>query len=230
MDLAFFSFALVAGALATVNPCGFVMLPALVALQLQGTGGGSGDARGALVARGIGFGARATLGFLVVFGLIGLVVGLGARSIVRVFPYAGLLIGVLLLALGLWSLLGRRPLPIPGLGRQPFGQTPSGAFAFGAAYAIASLSCTLPVFLAVVGGTLFAEGVAAALVPFAGYALGMGGVLLAVTLATALSAGALVRGLRAAVPYVERVGSLLLTGIGAYLVIYWLPRLGSFRS
>jgi cytochrome c-type biogenesis protein len=227
MDVGLFGFALVAGALATVNPCGFVMLPALVAVQLQGTGGGTETiGRVALIARGVGFGLRATLGFVVVFGAIGAVVAVGARSLVRAFPYGGLAVGAILLAIGLWSLLGRRPLPLPGLGARPFGRAPLGAVAFGAAYAVASLSCTLPVFLAVVGGTLFAEGVAAAVVPFVGYAVGMGSVLLAVTLATALSAGALVRALRAAMPYVERLGALLLTGIGAYLVLYWLPRLG----
>lgn len=227
MDVGLFGFALVAGAFATVNPCGFVMLPALVAVQLQGSGRGDVGRR-ELMIRAVGFGLQATLGFLVVFGLIGAIVALGARSLVQAFPYGGLAIGAILLAIGLWSLLGRRPLPIPGVTSRPFGRAPSGAVAFGAAYAVASLSCTLPVFLAVVGGTLFAGGVVAAVVPFAGYAIGMGGVLLAVTLTTALSAGALVRALRSAMPYVELVGAALLTGIGAYLVLYWLPRLASF--
>ena len=53
----------------------------------------------------------------------------------------------------------------------------------------------------------------------------MGGVLLAVTLATALSAGAVVRVLRRAMPIVEQAGSVLLVGIGVYLVAYWVPRL-----
>ncbi len=225
MDLGLFGFALVAGALATVNPCGFVMLPALVAVQLRQVGGASQMDRPALVARGIGFGLRATVGFLLVFGFLGLVVGLGARSVVRLFPYGGLVIGVVLLGLGLWGLLGGRPLGVPLVGRRRFATPVSGGLAFGAAYALASLSCTLPVFLAVVGGTLFAEGIAAALVPFVGYALGMGGVLLAVTLATALSAGAVVRGLRAAMPFVESAGAVLLVVIGGYLVAYWLPRL-----
>lgn len=225
MDLGFFGFALVAGALATVNPCGFVMLPALVAVQLRQAGGSKGPDRRDVVVRGVGFGLRATAGFLLVFGLLGLVVGLGARSVVRLFPFGGLVVGAVLLAIGLRSLIGRRPLSIPGLTRRPFGKKVSGGLAFGAAYAVASLSCTLPIFLAVVGGTLLAEGIASAIVPLVGYALGMGGVLLAVTLATALSAGAVVRGLRAAMPYVETVGSVLLVGIGGYLVVYWLPRL-----
>jgi cytochrome c-type biogenesis protein len=225
VDLGFFGFAFVAGALATVNPCGFVMLPALVAVQLRQTAGSEEVGRAALVARGIGFGLRATMGFLVVFGVLGLAVGLGARSIVRLFPFGGAFVGVVLLAIGLYSLLGRRPLPIPGLGRGRFGRPASGGVAFGAAYAVASLSCTLPIFLAVVGGTLLAEGIGAALLPFIGYAAGMGGVLLAVTLATALSAGAVVRVLRRTMPFVEQAGSVLLVGIGVYLVAYWVPRL-----
>jgi cytochrome c biogenesis protein CcdA len=228
MDLGLVGFALAAGALASVNPCGCVMLPALVAVQLQGAGGMSGAGRGEVVLRALGFGLRATLGFVLVFGVVGAVVSVGARSIVRYFPYGGLAIGVALLGIGLWALLGRRSLPLTGLARPAFGRRPSGALAFGAAYAVTSLSCTLPVFLAVVGGTLFAEGIAAALAPFAGYAAGMGGVLLAVTLATALSAGALVRWLRVAMPFVEPAGALLLTLIGTYLVVYWLPRLGAF--
>jgi cytochrome c biogenesis protein CcdA len=227
VDLGLFGIALAAGALASVNPCGFVMLPALVAVQLQGAATGVAGRSGAVVGA-VGFGLRATVGFLAVFALVGTVVTMGARTIVLMFPYGGLVIGAVLLAIGLWSLLGRRPLPLPGLVRRPFGRPTSGAVAFGTAYAIASLSCTLPVFLAVVGGTLLAEGVTAGLVPFVGYALGMGGVLLAVTLATAFSAGALVRRLRVAMPYVEGAGALLLTVIGAYLVVYWLPRLGGF--
>lgn len=226
MDPGLFAFALAAGALATVNPCGFVMLPALVAIQLQRATPTAATERPTVVLRAASFALQATVGFLLVFGLLGLTVGLGARSIVGLFPFGGLLVGVALLAIGLWTLVGRRPLPIPGVARRPFGRRVSGGVAFGAAYAVASLSCTLPIFLAVVGGTLLADGLGSAIVPLVGYAAGMGAVLLAVTLATALSAGAVIRSLRAAMPYVETVGAVLLTAIGGYLVVYWLPRLG----
>ena len=225
MDLGFFGFAFGAGALASVNPCGFVMLPALVAVQLRDSAGSATASRSRLLVRGLSFGLRATLGFVLVCGLLGLAVGLGARSIAGLFPFGGALVGAAMLAIGLHGLFGRRPLPIPALGGRRFGQPVSGGVAFGAAYAVASLSCTLPIFLAVVGGTLLSEGLAASLVPFVGYAVGMGSVLLAVTLATALSSGALVRLLRRAMPFVEQAGSFLLVGIGVYLVAYWAPHL-----
>jgi len=225
MDFGFFSFALVAGALATVNPCGFIMLPALIAIQLQRIGAVGETDRSTMVLRGLGFGLQATVAFLVVFVVLGLAVSLGARSLIAIFPWAGLFVGVVLVAIGLWSLIGKRPLPIPSLGRQRFGGEATGGFAFGAAYAFASLSCTLPIFLAVVGGTLLGEGLAAATTPLAGYALGMGSVLLVVTLAVALSASTVTQMLRSVMPYVERVGSLLLVVIGGYLVWYWAPLL-----
>lgn len=225
MDLALFAFAFGAGALATVNPCGFVMLPALVAVQLRHVGassepGTSGRSRAALVVRGLRFGLAATLGFVVVFGLLGAAVAIGARSLGQFFPYGGFTVGVALLALGGWGLATGRAIPLPASLRSAYG---TGGLPFGVAYAVASLSCTLPIFMAVVGGTMLASGVVGALLPLLGYAIGMGSVLLAVSLATALSATAVVQTLRRAMPFVERIGSLLLVIIGAYLVLYWLP-------
>jgi len=52
---------------------------------------------------------------------------------------------------------------------------------FGIVYAIGSLSCTLPVFLIVVGSALVGGSAAASFGQFLGYALGMGAVRLVVT-------------------------------------------------
>jgi cytochrome c biogenesis protein CcdA len=57
MDPAVIAFAYGAGVLASVNPCGFVMLPGLVALQVTGAGADQGAVRGDAVLRGLGFGA-----------------------------------------------------------------------------------------------------------------------------------------------------------------------------
>jgi cytochrome c biogenesis protein CcdA len=95
---------------------------------------------------------------------------------------------------------------------------------------VASLSCTLPIFLVVVGSALTLAGLGAALLTFVAYALGMGTVLTALTVGTALFKGAVAQGLRRLVPYVERASALLLLGAGLYLVAYWagplLSRMG----
>ena len=87
---------------------------------------------------------------------------------------------------------------------------------------MASLSCTLPIFLVVVGSALAAGGVIGTFVPFLAYALGMGAVLAGVALATALFKAAVVRWLAATTRYVERGGALLLIAAGVYLVYYQL--------
>ncbi|HZU04346.1 MAG TPA: cytochrome c biogenesis protein CcdA [Chloroflexota bacterium] len=217
-------FALSAGMLATVNPCGFVMLPAFIAYQL-------GAREAALAAQPLGrrvgraalLAAAATAGFLAVFASTGLVLALGGRLLMRLVPWAALAVGGVLLAIGFAGLAGKAvPLRLPPLATTtPAAGLPAG-FLFGIGYAVASLSCTLPIFLAVVSAALAAGGMASALAMFVSYALGMGTVLAVVALATALVKTAVVRWLLAAAPYAERLGALLLIGAGGYLVYYQL--------
>jgi len=93
---------------------------------------------------------------------------------------------------------------------------------FGAAYAIASLGCTLPLFLALVGASLGAGGAGESLGVFAAYAVGMAVVLTAVSLAAALAREGLARGLRRLLPHMSRIAGGLLVIAGGYLVYYWL--------
>jgi cytochrome c biogenesis protein CcdA len=98
---------------------------------------------------------------------------------------------------------------------------PGGFFLFGIAYGLASLSCTLPIFLVVVGGALAASGFVSGMVQFVSYGVGMGVVLIGVTLGVVFFRSAVDTGVRAIMPYVERAGAVALTGAGVYLVYYW---------
>jgi len=217
-------FAFSAGLLATVNPCGFIMLPAFVSYQL-----GARDEQFAmrpLPARLVRAGlvaAVVTAGFLVVFAVVGLVFALGGRAVAQFVPWAALGIGLALIAVGLAGLRGHGlRLPLPSLAATKAGAGIGAMFLFGVGYAVASLSCTLPVFLVVIGSALAAGGLVGAFALFVAYALGMGAVLGAVALATALAKEIVVRWLLAATPHVERLGALLLIAAGAYLVYYQL--------
>ena len=143
---------------------------------------------------------------------------------IRVFPYAGVAIGAAMAILGLWLLVTRRTLGIMAASRVTVSPQRNlrNVFLFGIAYATGSLSCTLPIFLVVVGSSLASQGLVNSFVQFIGYGLGMGAILIAVTVGAALFQGTVARGLRAAMPYVHRMSALFLTGAGAYLVYYWL--------
>jgi cytochrome c biogenesis protein CcdA len=169
-----------------------------------------------------------TAGFVVLFGAAGAIIGLGARSVVvGILPWLGLGIGIALAIVGAWMIGGGKL--YTGFAAQaashmgnPNQVSPKGYFLFGLSYGTASLSCTLPIFLAVVGTSLAVSNLAAAFGQFLLYGLGMGMVITALTLGMAFFKGAMVGGLRKALPYIGPVGSWLMVGAGAYIVFYWL--------
>lgn len=207
-------FAFAAGAVATVNPCGFALLPAYLARQLA-------DARRAgAVGRALVIGALATLGFLLVFAGAGSAIALGARALTGVFPWVGLAVGLLLAGFGLAILIGRHPsLRLPQLARRGRAGLP-GELLFGIGYGLASLSCALPLFLATLG-TALTGSLLSSVLGFVAYALGMGTVLTLVALAAALSRDGLARALRRLLPYVDRASGALLLAAGLYVTDYW---------
>lgn len=216
-----------AGMVASVNPCGFMMLPSFAAFSISGGREGSlAMPEVSLAERGLRalrMSALITLGFILVFGIIGVTVSAGGRGLLQYFPWSSLVIGVGLIALGAWLLLPGKHLIFPAATRValPDGNGVGGMFAFGIAYGLASLGCTLPIFLVVVGTALASEGFLFSVLQFLNYALGMGLVITIVAVSVAYFQGALVRPLRAVMPYVERIGALFLVGAGTYLVYYW---------
>lgn len=209
-----------AGLAATVNPCGFALLPSFISFYL-GTGT-SQEGERSRVADGLVVGLVLTAGFLLVFASFGLVFSLGARAVARFLPWVTALMAVGLMGLGLWLLAGRHViLRIPGLRSAPEGTGYRSIFAFGMAYAVGSLSCTLPIFLVVIGSGLAAGSAVGTLGVFAAYGLGMATILMLLCLGTAGFREVVVRRTRRAMPYMSRISGGLLLASGAYVTYYW---------
>jgi len=221
-----------AGMLASINPCGFAMLPAYLsyflateeapeagARPLNGHAGQTVKTRlpNALLIAGV-----CTAGFMAVFLAAGAAISAGAYVLVHAMPIFGLVVGVALVVLGVLLLSGLQ-IAIPGLHIGFVRKRTLGSiFLFGVAYALASLSCTLPIFLVVVGSTFTRGDLLQGVAQFLSYALGMGLVLAAATVSLALAKGAVVRWLKSLVRFVERAGAVLVIGAGGYIVYYWL--------
>ncbi len=229
--LAPFGFAFAAGMASAVNPCGFAMLPAYLGLYLGTNEKGNEDVKPVRhLGRAIVVGGTVTAGFVVLFGVAGTVIGLGARSFVGdVLPWVGLAVGVILAIAGAWLIGGGKL--YTGIAARasarmgnPGQVSLRGYFMFGLSYGTASLSCTLPIFLAVVGSTLTlaVSNLATSFGQFVLYALGMGAVIMALTIGMAFFKGAMVRTMRQALPYIQPIGSWLMVVAGAYIVFYWL--------
>ncbi len=224
-----FGFAFGAGIVAAVNPCGFAMLPAYLSLYLGSQEEGF-EKRSAVgrAFRAVLIGGVVSLGFVLLFGLAGVVIAAGGSVILGSMPWVGMVIGGTLILMGIWMLAGRTFYSgvferLAARVGDPTAMGMRGFFLFGLAYGLASLSCTLPVFLAVVGGGLTAGSFVSGAGQFVSYGLGMTSVLLILTVALALFKRGVVSRLRGLVPYVQILSAALLVVAGAYVILYWWP-------
>ena len=221
-------FALAAGMASAVNPCGFAMLPAYLGMYL----GDAGDPEKAVrpiqqIGRAVLVGLTVTTGFVVLFGIVGLIIGLGASFIGDLLQWLGLFIGIGLALVGarmvgggkLYTGVAARAASHMG---NPAQVSMKGYFIFGISYGTASLSCTLPIFLAVVGISVAGRGASLVLSDFLLFALGMGMVIMALTLGMAFFKTAMVGALHKILPYTQPVGAWLMVIAGTYIVFYWL--------
>lgn len=226
--LAPLGFAFAAGMVAAVNPCGFAMLPAYLGLYLGSDERSQEQVHPVKhVARAVLVGSAVTAGFILLFGIAGLIIGGGASLVVDALPYIGLTIGIILTIAGGWMLGGGKL--YSGFASQAASRIGNpnqvnirGYFLFGVSYGVASLSCTLPIFLTVIGTSLVISDVPSTLGQLILYGLGMGLVITSLTVSMALFRGAMVGGLRKALPYVQPISSVFMLVAGAYIVFYWL--------
>lgn len=210
--------AVVAGMVATVNPCGFAMLPAYLALVVTGA---SEQSRARSLTRAVVSSAMMTLGFVTVFGLFGVAFSVVASSVQRYLPFVTVVIGLALTALGVLLLLGKEiTLLIPKPSRGAPNRHVGSMFGYGVAYAIASLSCTIGPFLAVAGSTLRGGDLVEGLTAFLAYALGMGLVVTVLAIGTALASDVMTRRARSLLPHASRLGGVLLVLVGLYVAYY----------
>lgn len=217
-----FPLAFTAGMVATVNPCGFAMLPAYLGyfLGLESATDERRDATAGLV-RALVVGAVVSAGFLVVFGLLGSLFTWGSFVVGGWAPWSTAVIGLALVGVGLAFVAGWQPkLLLPRLDRGGRSGGLGSMFVFGLSYAVASLSCTFGPFTSVVATTFTRESFFAGLATFVAYGLGMALLLMVLTVTLALARQGLVSGLRRAQPFVQRVSGVVMVAMGAYLTWY----------
>ena len=216
------AFAFTAGIVATINPCGFAMLPAYLSYFL-GIEANSDGTRGASIARALTTGSTVSLGFLMVFGVAGVLISAGLTAIREVIPWVALVI------LGTAVTAGKRiDLAMPKFQRGTGSKDLRSLLLFGVSYAVASISCGLPTFIVVVSTSV--NGFRSGLLAFLTYALGMAITLLSLTVSLALARSSFLEKLRSLVRFVDRASGLLMVLAGIYLVMYWLTERAGSRT
>ncbi|HKX14398.1 MAG TPA: cytochrome c biogenesis CcdA family protein [Propionibacteriaceae bacterium] len=210
--------ALGAGMLAAVNPCGFALLPAYLSLFVLDD---DSPSRWAAVRRALALTAAMTAGFVAVFGVFGLVISPIASAVQRYLPWVTVAVGFALVAGGIWLLAGHS---LPTFGFSPRGPKISrrlvSVVAFGAAYAVASLTCSIAPFLALVVASFRASSVLEGVALFIAYALGMGLLVGTAAVAVALAKSSLIIQMRRAGRFVPALAGVLMIIVGAYVGYY----------
>ena len=217
-----FAYTFTLGMVAAVNPCGFAMLPAYLSFFLESEQAAGDDRSTArALGRALIVSGSVSAGFLGVFLVLGIFINAGASEVYRYANYLTVVIGVALVVLGIAMMRGYRlPVATPKLDKG--GRTRSiGSMAlFGVSYAIASLGCTLGLFIPIVVRSFSRRGFASGVASFVMYALGMALVLMTLTIALALARRGLLGVLRTVMRYVDSIAAVVMVLAGLYFVYY----------
>jgi cytochrome c biogenesis protein CcdA len=215
-----FAYSFMLGMLAAVNPCGFVLLPAYLLYFLGIDGGNQGVTRAPLQ-RALRVSAAVSSGFLVVFLIVGSISRLFTQWIELHAKYAGFVIGLGLIALGVGMLFGWKPAfatSLPGAKRD---RSTRAMFVFGVAYAIASIGCTIGLLTTAILGSIGTHGFVSGVISIAMYGLGMSLLVTALTVTLAAAKTGVSRMLKRSLRYINKVAAGFIAITGAYLTWYW---------
>ena len=136
------------GMVASINPCGFVLLPTYLLFFLGVQAAEQAGDQRASVRRALVVGSAVSAGFVAVFLVVGIVTETIDTWLLSNAKYATVAIGVAFICLGVAMLAGYRPrFATPHLDAGGRTRSVGSMFVYGIAYAVASLGCTMPLFI-----------------------------------------------------------------------------------
>jgi len=221
---------------ALVNPCGFALLPAYLGFFL-GLDDGEEAEKSNIIAlnRAQVVGLSMSAGFLAVFGVLGLflagtITGLQESGWL---PRITVVIGVGLVVLGIAMFAGFQPLvKIPKLNKGGGSRSIGSMFIFGVSYAIASLTCTIGIFLSAIGTSTGGASFGERFGSFVSYAIGMGLLATVLTLAVGFGKKGIVSRFRQLLPKINLASAAILVVVGIYVALYgiWSEQILDFDT
>ena len=211
MDIAILSFAYIAGLLSMMAPCSFAMLPSYIAWYLNK------EETEESIPRALLNGVLATLGGGTIMGTIGILAILGIRTLNQLV-YFRIVIGFVLVIIGALMFFGKAvTIPLPIVINKKKG--PLAVYIFGALYSLASLGCVASIYIGMVL-VVSAQSLAFAATAILIYIIGMGTVLVPLTLAVSTSKTVMLKKIEGLMPHIKKIGGIILVCMGLYLVIF----------
>ncbi len=224
-----FAYSFILGVLAAVNPCGFVLLPTYLVFFL-GTREETELTTSERMRRALVVSSGISIGFLAIFFVIGVISRLFTQWIELNAKYASLAIGVVLVIGGARMMSGWTPkfaMPqIGGVQTKTFRAT----VIYGVAYAVASIGCTIGFLTTAVFGSIALHGFISGVFSILLYGLGMAMLVTALTVSLAFAKTGIVTIIKNRLYIIQRLGAILVTLTGIYLVLYWYAAISEERS
>jgi cytochrome c-type biogenesis protein len=215
----------VAGMLAAVNPCGFVLLPTYL-MYFLGIQGAEGQlAQRETLRKALKVSASLSLGFMAVFIVAAGLANYFTNWLTANAKYATGFFGIALLVLGAAMLFGfKLPFMNPKGLQGKKDQTVKSMFVYGVAYAIASLGCTIGFFISAVFATSRNAGALTGLRNGIAYGAGMAVLVGGLTVGLAFANTWLLKLLRRGLQYMDRIAAAFVLISGLYLLwyFYWV--------
>jgi cytochrome c-type biogenesis protein len=215
------SLSFIRGMVAAVNPCGFILLPTYL-LYFLGLSGPDATQDRAPIRRALLVSTAVSGGFLSVFLVVGIITEAFTNWINEHAKYATAVIGAGLIVLGASMLFGYRlPFATPKLDAGGRDRTVGSMFVYGIAYAVASIGCTIGLFIATLFGTAERAGYLSGVANIVAYGVGMALLVTALTVTLAFAKAGMLRVLRRGMQYVDLVAGAFVVLSGLYLLWYF---------
>ncbi len=210
-----------AGLLASINPCGFVLLPTYLLYFLGMESNRPGTERGS-IQRAFAVSLAVSAGFMAVFVTIGTITKVATGWFLNKAPWISLATGIALVVLGVAMMFGYRlPFTTPRLDVGRRDRSVASMFVFGITYAVCSIGCTLGPFLAIVLGGVTTDGFVKGITAIGLYGIGMALVVTSLTVTLALANTAMLRTVRKGMTIFEDLAGVFVLLTGLYISWYW---------
>lgn len=215
----------ISGMLSFFSPCSFPLLPGYISYYLSRKGGEPTNKNHSTelpikqMKEGITLGSFSTFGFLTVFLISGMIVSISGSIINRYFPYVSVFVGGVLILLGIFMFLEfQLSIDLPFQVKYPLDRSYVNFYIFGVGYSLTSLACLFPVFMMIVFSAIATGEFFHGLLLFTVYGIGMGSMMISISVSAALSREFILQYYRSFMPYVKKVSGGVLIVAGSFLI------------
>jgi len=221
ISLALVSVAIAAGFVTFISPCGIAMLPAYASYYIGREESEKNVKKDFF--NGLKNGLYVALGLISIFMIIGAIIIYIGNFIKQYIPIFTLIVGLVLIIIGFFMLFNKNfsiALPVHLQLKKKINNKFLRFYTFGIGYGLAVMSCTLPVFLAIIISALSTGSVIDGVIVFLLYSIAASVGVVGISIITAMSKVTIMKKFSKIFPYVRVLTAIVIIIAGSYIIYY----------